>query len=322
MRKYLLYILSFICLVFFPLNVKAETLDELNNQLSEKTQEIESINNQITEKTEEIIGIEANLNSTKGLLDEQYKDMKLRIKYMYENSNENILESLIESENFSKFLNEVSLKSTMMNYDRTKLVKIQKTIEEMNQTQKTLNDEKEKLEKLKEENEEKKNNLEKMIEEKKEEIRKAAEQNSAVAQNIEKSNEAINSTTDITYTTANDFGYSDQQLDLICAIVAQECSTSYDGALAVITCAMNRCQSSQWMSRGTDPLSQLCARGQFCYSIDGRYRNRLNGNYESFVRQAVIDCLNGKRNHNFLSFRGYRKAGSVNIGDNWYFNEM
>ena len=137
MKKYLLLILSFICLVFFPLNVKAETLDELNNQLSEKTQEIESINNQITEKTEEIMGIEANLNSTKGLLDEQYKDMKLRIKYMYENSNENILESLIESENFSKFLNDVSLKSTMINYDRTKLVKIQKTIEEMNQTQKT-----------------------------------------------------------------------------------------------------------------------------------------------------------------------------------------
>ena len=101
---------------------------------------------------------------------------------------------------------------------------------------------------------------------------------------------------------------------------AQECSTSYDGALAVITTAMNRASSSKWQKYGKDPLSQYKAKNQFTYSIDGQYRKRLNGNYKSFVKQAVLDALNGKRNHNYLSFNSAStgRSGKI-IGDNVYF---
>ncbi len=116
--------------------------------------------------------------------------------------------------------------------------------------------------------------------------------------------------------------YSESDLDLLCAITAQECSSSYDGALAVITTACNRTQNSRWKSRGSDPLSQYEAKGQFCYSIDSNWKRRLSGNYASYVKQAVLDALNGKRNHKYLSFRGYQTSGSVNIGGNWYFNVM
>jgi len=92
--------------------------------------------------------------------------------------------------------------------------------------------------------------------------------------------------------------------------------------LAVITCALNRCDSSKWSYLGKDPLSQLCAKGQFTYSIDGHYKKRLNGNYADYVKQAVLDGLNGTRNHNYLSFRSSYKPGRVNIGGNWYFNPM
>ena len=116
--------------------------------------------------------------------------------------------------------------------------------------------------------------------------------------------------------------YSAKELDLLCAITAQECSRSYNGALAVITCAANRAESSKWRRNGSDPLSQYKARGQFCYSIDNHWRKRLNGNYPSHVKQAVIDALNGKRNHNYLSFRAAGYARGVNIGGNVYFNAM
>lgn len=115
------------------------------------------------------------------------------------------------------------------------------------------------------------------------------------------------------------WSYSASELDLLCAITAQECGSSYNGALAVITCAANRAESSRWRRYGSDPLSQYMAPNQFCYSIDSYWRRRLNGNYPSYVKQAVLDALNGKRNHNYLSFRGYSTAGSVNIGGNWYF---
>ena len=126
--------------------------------------------------------------------------------------------------------------------------------------------------------------------------------------------------TRITY--AGKWSYSDEELDLLCAITAQECGSSYNGALAVITCACNRAESSKWAYNGKDPLSQYKAAGQFCYSIDSHWKKRLNGNYPSYVKQAVIDALNGKRNHNYLSFRAAGFASGVNIGGNVYFNAM
>lgn len=127
-------------------------------------------------------------------------------------------------------------------------------------------------------------------------------------------------TTRVSY--AGKWSYSDAELDLLCAITAQECGSSYNGALAVITCACNRAESRRWSYNGSDPLSQYKAPGQFCYSIDTHWQKRLNGNYSTAVKQAVIDALNGKRNHNYLSFRSAGCATGVNIGGNVYFNAM
>ena len=116
--------------------------------------------------------------------------------------------------------------------------------------------------------------------------------------------------------------YSSSELDLLCAITAQECSSSYNGALAVITTACNRTISSSWKRYGSDPLSQYMAPSQFCYSIDSYWRRRLNGNYPSYVKQAVLDALNGKRNHSYLSFRAAGYASGEVIGGNVYFNSL
>lgn len=110
------------------------------------------------------------------------------------------------------------------------------------------------------------------------------------------------------------WSYSDSELDLLCAITAQECSSSYEGALAVITCACNRAEKN-----GSDPLTQYKAKGQFCYSIDSGWRRRLNGNYSSAVSSAVQDALNGKRNHSYTSFRAAGYASGEYIGGNVYF---
>ena len=116
--------------------------------------------------------------------------------------------------------------------------------------------------------------------------------------------------------------YSSSELDLLCAITAQECNSSYNGALAVITTACNRTVSSSWRRYGSDPLSQYMAPSQFCYSIDNHWRKRLNGNYPSYVKQAVLDALNGKRNHSYLSFRAAGYASGEIIGGNVYFNSL
>lgn len=119
-------------------------------------------------------------------------------------------------------------------------------------------------------------------------------------------------------------GYSQQELELIWAIVAQECNVNYDGALAVVTCAANRADIN-YGGHGTDVLSQLTAPGQFAYSPSvsdpSLWQARLNGNVPEHVKKAVSDCLeSGVRNHSYLSFRSNPVGdNSVNIGGNWYF---
>ena len=130
-------------------------------------------------------------------------------------------------------------------------------------------------------------------------------------------------TTRETATTVKNNGgkwsYSAGDMDLLCAITAQESGSSYTGALAVITTACNRAESSKWKKNGSDPLSQYKASGQFCYSIDSHWKKKLNGNYPSYVKQAVTDALNGKRNHNYLSFRAAGTHSGTYIGGNVYF---
>lgn len=118
--------------------------------------------------------------------------------------------------------------------------------------------------------------------------------------------------------------YTQNQMELIWAIVAQEDNGSYAGALAVISSAMNRTESANWKYCGGNAMAQLTAPGQYCYSMDNYWRSRLNGNVPAYVKQAVNDCLKkGIRNHSFTSFRSTKGsqtgANAVQIGGNWFF---
>ena len=117
-----------------------------------------------------------------------------------------------------------------------------------------------------------------------------------------------------------------EQKQLIYAIVAEEDDTSYDGALAVISTAMNRADRN-YGGFGTSALAQLTAAGQYRYSSDvdpsGHYRKRLQGNVPDFVIRAVEDCLNsGVRNtaYNSLSETLPEGVAAEQIGINWYYN--
>ena len=119
-------------------------------------------------------------------------------------------------------------------------------------------------------------------------------------------------------------GYSQEELELIWAITAQEDDTSYEGALAVISSAMNRA-GQNYGGYGTSVLAQYTAPGQYCYSPEisdpSYWMVRLHGNVPDYVKNAVSDCLEGGLvSHSYLNFRSSNRTGSyVQIGGNWYF---
>ena len=96
----------------------------------------------------------------------------------------------------------------------------------------------------------------------------------------------------------------DEDIELLCAIVSAESDKSYDDALAVVSTILNRCEKSNWInSHGRDPIQQATAPNQYVVYQHGSYKKYLNGNAPQTVKQAVMDALNGVRNHNYCSFR-------------------
>jgi hypothetical protein len=122
-----------------------------------------------------------------------------------------------------------------------------------------------------------------------------------------------------TLTTGNATEDPGSDMDLICAVVAQEGGHTYEGALAVISCIMNRVDTGKW--GGNTAVSVIEAPGQFAAYLDGAYTKYMGAELPE-VRQAVTDCMvGGMRSHNYLSFRSYETTGSVQIGSgNWFFN--
>ncbi|MDO4478920.1 MAG: NlpC/P60 family protein [Lachnospiraceae bacterium] len=118
--------------------------------------------------------------------------------------------------------------------------------------------------------------------------------------------------------------YDKEETELIWAITAQEDDTSYEGALAVISSAVNRAREN-YGGYGTGVLAQLTADGQFCYSPKisdpSFWQCRLGGQVPDYVKMAVQDCLNGGAvSHGYLNFRSSNRTGNyVPIGGNWYF---
>ena len=118
---------------------------------------------------------------------------------------------------------------------------------------------------------------------------------------------------------ADDTVYTQQEMELIWAVVAEEDDTSYDGALAVISCVMNRVDEN-YGGFGKTALAQLKAEGQFCYSAAVSdpiyYQRRLGGNVPDYVKQAISDCLTqGIRSH---TYDGIGNEGEKQIGSRWY----
>ena len=100
-------------------------------------------------------------------------------------------------------------------------------------------------------------------------------------------------------------------------MVSQEDNSGYEGALAVISCIMNRADSGKW--GGTTAIAVVKAKGQFSAYGDGNYTKYLNGKSSAAVQAAVKDCVyGGVRNHSYYSFQAKAKTNSVKIGGNYY----
>ncbi len=96
--------------------------------------EYQALETDISNQTEKIEQAAEDLSAAEEEEKQQYEDMKLRIKYMYEEGDTNFLTALLTADSFSSLISQTEYVDKVYNYDRQKLreyVQTKKQVEEL-----------------------------------------------------------------------------------------------------------------------------------------------------------------------------------------------
>ncbi len=117
-------------------------LSSLNDELAQVSTNLEVIEADIRQKEADIEKTQAALEEAIRIQDEQYENMKVRIKAMYERGGaDSYLDILFSSTSFSDFLNKSDYIDRIHAYDRKMLEQFKNTRKQVEETKARLNDE-------------------------------------------------------------------------------------------------------------------------------------------------------------------------------------
>ena len=154
-------------------NQKESAQNEVNglqaqlNELFTKTNELET---QLITKGQEITQAQADLVVAEEKKQQQYEDMKLRIKYMYEEGDTSALERIVASGSISEMLTQTEYVEKVHTYDRQKLQEYAETVREVEDLKTSLEADMTKLQNLDEEYKTQTAEVSNMIESKRAEV--------------------------------------------------------------------------------------------------------------------------------------------------------
>lgn len=126
--------------------------------------------NKLEDVQKKIKNTEKKLKDAQESIKDQYASMKLRIKFMYENGDTQMLDLILNSKSISDFLNKAEYISEISTYDREMLDKMEDTQIQIANSKKTLEDSKDNLVALQNKLESQKNDLEKLADAKEKEL--------------------------------------------------------------------------------------------------------------------------------------------------------
>lgn len=335
---------------------------DLENDLSEMNQNKAKLGNELSSKAKALTNLVKEIDKTRNELDlakareiGQYEMMKKRIQYMYEASSGNFFTSLLESKSMTDLLNRAEFFSTVSQYDREMLEKLQTIHKEIKQKEADLLAKQSEMEKQQKQLTANYNQLISMIsstssklEDYKAQIA-AAEEAKKAAEEAKKENENSMNSNDSSDSTENtekpskpeetpskpeekpskpeekpskpQKPSSNTELALFAAILECEAgSTNYDGLLAVATVIMNRKESPKYPNTITGVIYQ---KGQFSPTWSGKLDKVLQRGAKPLCYTVAKDALNGKRHSavkNCYQFRASwtGHSGTV-IGGNVFF---
>lgn len=160
----------------------------LNNRLNKIIADMKKAQADVDAKELAIGKAEDELIAAKIKEDDQYERMKIRIKYMYENGNTEMISVLLTAEDMSDFLNKAEYVEQISEYDRMMLVEFQRVVKEVEEKEASLKREKKQLIKLQNKLEKNQQTVQSLLSSKQAEI---SELKSAIGKNKKVLNDLI-----------------------------------------------------------------------------------------------------------------------------------
>ena len=129
-------------------NAAESQLSQTQSELAYLLVQMDELEVKMHDKNEEIDQANADLAVAEQNMQNQYDDMKLRIKYMYEDQSTSIAEAFLTAESMSDALNKAEYVQQVYDYDRGKLDDMAATASQIHQLKSTLYADKKELEAL------------------------------------------------------------------------------------------------------------------------------------------------------------------------------
>lgn len=121
-------------------------VEKLDTELSGVNLELSELEEKLKDKIQEVENTQQDIVKAKEVEEKQYEDMKVRIKYMYEQGNTQYVELFIESQSIADFLNKADYITSISQYDRDMLTRYEETRKAVEDLEKKLLKEQEELE--------------------------------------------------------------------------------------------------------------------------------------------------------------------------------
>lgn len=155
--------------------IKSDTasyVKALDSKLEAYEKQIKALSSQMSAKEAEIQAAREDLELAQETEEKQYRDMKLRIQYMYERGETSYLDLLFESENLTQLFYRTEYIQAIASYDREMLLKYKDTKAQVEAREAELVKEQEELASLKSSAEARQQDIQTLVDEKTAELKK------------------------------------------------------------------------------------------------------------------------------------------------------
>lgn len=332
-------------------NSLSEEYKKYNDALSEAGSKLNNIEASIAEKQQEISALEQDINNLENEKNDQYAAMKLRIRFMYEHDNANVLSTLLESKDLSELLVRAEYYQKIADYDRNMLKNLNELIVTQNNYKTKLTDDYNSLLSLKDEAQKESDELKNLVESFNEQLNTNADkiaeaeaksleyEQKLEQERIEKMREEMNNNSGGSSgssgsgnNSGNNSGntnsggnsihidYDNTDLLMLAAIIECEAGNQpYEGKLAVGSVVLNRVADPRF----ADTIAGvLYSPYQFSPVASGRFAIVLARGASKSCMQAAAEVLNGHINISALYFHAYDSSkdfGGTVIGDHVFY---